>query len=312
MAFIGPNVISKSSLQGTDSELKGTLGWKGERGYSAYEIAVQNGYDGTEEEWLATLGTSSFFTEDKTLYTTTQANETTLDLPSIYNSSNTFIDVYIEGLRLSTRLYSINENTRKITLTNPIVNTGTEVEIVCLKMSTNNLPIVTTISSSSTNETVSSSKAVYDLIMSEIQKSTDNTQELLNTLENETTGSIMALEDDISATVNSLNNIIAAKVNKSDIRVLTGSISGIEAGATKTADISYPSGFTKDNTIIISKMSSSNSVYYDALDLTSTASGYPTVKTVALTDSVIRVWLENTNSTTARIGYYKITIMKVS
>lgn len=25
------------------------------RGYSAYEIAVQNGFEGTEEEWLASL-----------------------------------------------------------------------------------------------------------------------------------------------------------------------------------------------------------------------------------------------------------------
>ena len=48
--------------------LKGKLGWKGERGYSAYEIAVQNGYEGTEQDWLATLGTSSHFDEYYALY----------------------------------------------------------------------------------------------------------------------------------------------------------------------------------------------------------------------------------------------------
>ena len=32
--------------------LKGKLGFKGERGYSAYEIAVQHGYEGTEEQWV--------------------------------------------------------------------------------------------------------------------------------------------------------------------------------------------------------------------------------------------------------------------
>lgn len=35
--------------------VEGSLGFKGERGYSAYEIAVQNGYIGTEEEWLEHL-----------------------------------------------------------------------------------------------------------------------------------------------------------------------------------------------------------------------------------------------------------------
>lgn len=30
-------------------------GFKGERGYSAYEIAVKNGFTGTEEEWLQSL-----------------------------------------------------------------------------------------------------------------------------------------------------------------------------------------------------------------------------------------------------------------
>ena len=36
--------------------LKGYPCFKGERGYSAYEIAVQNGFKGTEEEWLEQIG----------------------------------------------------------------------------------------------------------------------------------------------------------------------------------------------------------------------------------------------------------------
>lgn len=36
--------------------LKGNLGFKGERGYSAYEIAVQNGFEGSEQDWLDTIG----------------------------------------------------------------------------------------------------------------------------------------------------------------------------------------------------------------------------------------------------------------
>lgn len=36
--------------------LEGNLGYKGERGYSNYELAVKNGYQGTEQEWLANFG----------------------------------------------------------------------------------------------------------------------------------------------------------------------------------------------------------------------------------------------------------------
>ena len=35
--------------------LKGKLAIKGERGYSAYEVAVQNGFEGSESEWLESL-----------------------------------------------------------------------------------------------------------------------------------------------------------------------------------------------------------------------------------------------------------------
>lgn len=35
---------------------KAQLGYKGERGYSAYELAVRNGYEGTEEEWIEHFG----------------------------------------------------------------------------------------------------------------------------------------------------------------------------------------------------------------------------------------------------------------
>ena len=43
------------SLIGQDVNLRGALGWKGERGYSAYEIAVEHGFTGTEEEKMHLL-----------------------------------------------------------------------------------------------------------------------------------------------------------------------------------------------------------------------------------------------------------------
>jgi hypothetical protein len=43
-----------------NKKLTGSIGFKGERGYSAYEIAVQNGYDGTEEQWLQEIISSLY------------------------------------------------------------------------------------------------------------------------------------------------------------------------------------------------------------------------------------------------------------
>ena len=40
----------------TRNVIVGTLGGKLIRGYSAYEIAVQHGFEGTETEWLESLG----------------------------------------------------------------------------------------------------------------------------------------------------------------------------------------------------------------------------------------------------------------
>ena len=145
--------------------LKGKLGFKGERGYSAYEIAVQNGFEGSEQDWLATLGTSSHFQQNKVTYTTETANETTFDLPTTY-TSNCFVDVYVEGERLNSDEYTINTTTNKVILTTPLEVIGTKVEIVMITMSTNNLPIVDTIDSESTNDTAPGTKATFDFVNS--------------------------------------------------------------------------------------------------------------------------------------------------
>ena len=89
-----------------------------------------------------------------------------------------------------------------------------------------------------------------------------------------------------------------------------GSVSGIEAGETKIVDLEYPEGFTQANTLIIGKMVSSNNVYYDSVDIADTVNGFPEIVTVALMDSGIRIWLKNTSTSNARIGHFKITLLK--
>lgn len=142
--------------------LRGSLGWKGERGYSAYEVAVMNGYVGTEQDWLASLGKTSHFDENSTIYTAT-AEQTSFDIPSVY-TSNSFIDVYINGLRLNSNEYAVDVTTMKVNLIGMTLDAGAIVEIVVLTMATNNLPITTTINKNSTDTTTPSSKAVYDYV----------------------------------------------------------------------------------------------------------------------------------------------------
>ena len=291
--------------------LRGVLGFKGERGYSAYEIAKQKGFIGTEQDWLATLGTSSHFNEQSAIYTST-AGQTSFGLPESY-TSNSFIDVYVNGLRLNSSEYTIDTSTNKVNLVGVTLTANQTVEIVVLTMATNALPIVETINAQATNKTAAGTKAVYDLV-NPISTSLNNTKTSLNT----TNANVVALTDKVNTlttntnqSISTINTNLAKKFDTANIATLTGSIASIGAGSSKSVDIAYPSGFTKDNTIIISKMSSTNNSYYDNLSLTDTANGFPTISIIALTDSTIKVTLKNNNASEARIGYYKIGIMKV-
>lgn len=279
---------------------KGILGWRGPKGLSAYDIALQNGFVGTEKEWLSTLGTSSHFTETKDVYVTTTADETILTLPEAYlNSDFSTLNLYINGMRILAEDYTINETARTITLVNPITEIGTEVEFVTLTITTNDLPIMSTISGASTNDTAPGTKAVFDFVTGEIAK-------VPSQVIDDTTASTSKVYSS-----NKVNSLLTSKLDTSNIQILTGQVSNIGAGATSITDVEYPDGFTKDNTLIISKMVSSNNNYYDMTDLESTASGFPTIKQVALTDDTIRLWLHNTSSDTARVGHYKLVIMKI-
>lgn len=128
--------------------LRGVLGFKGERGYSAYEIAVKNGYIGSEKDWLAQLGTSAYFMKDSVVYTATEG-QTSFKLPESY-TSNSCVDVYVEGFRLPASKYTVDTGTLTVNLTNGL-DEGSEVEIVVLRMTTSD-QITTTIDSNSNNE----------------------------------------------------------------------------------------------------------------------------------------------------------------
>ena len=140
--------------------LRGVLAYKGERGYSAYEVAVKNGYVGSEKDWLAQLGKTSHFFRDRIIHISVDG-QTSFDIPSEY-TSNSYIDVYINGLRLNPNEYVLNLDTQKIELIDIELDAGAVIEIVILTMSTNDLPIVSVIDDEATNETTPSTKAVHD------------------------------------------------------------------------------------------------------------------------------------------------------
>ncbi len=155
------------------NEARGILGFKGERGYSAYEVACQNGYVGSESDWLAQLGTSSHFNQIKKVYTT-ESSESTHPMPEEYNS-NCFLDIYVGGKRLNLNEYTYNDT--EITYTPPL-EAHVVVEIVISIFSTNNLPIVQAIDEHSVDTTVPSSKSVYLLKKDIDDKKLDKTDAL--------------------------------------------------------------------------------------------------------------------------------------
>lgn len=60
-------------------KLIGNIGYKGERGYSAYEIAVQNGFVGTEEEWLEQIISSTYNAIEYIINKTTSVSSSSTD-----------------------------------------------------------------------------------------------------------------------------------------------------------------------------------------------------------------------------------------
>ena len=129
--------------------LRGVLGFKGERGMSAYEVAVKNGFKGTESQWLSTLGSSVYLSKDSTVYTAT-ANQTVFTLPDSY-SNVCCLDVFVNGFKLAQNAYTIDYDTKTITLTTAL-DEGAEVEVVVYYMSSALMPVTDNINQNSTNK----------------------------------------------------------------------------------------------------------------------------------------------------------------
>lgn len=174
------------------------LGFKGERGYSAYEIAVQNGFIGSEKDWLAQLGTSNAYSQDTTTYTTTTENQKVFTLPESY-TSNAIMTIYVDGVKINENDYTINPTDHTITLTNLVETIGSKVEIVITTMTVTELPIVTEVNTSSTDTTAPSAKCLY-LAKKELEESIDAVEEAV-VPKGGTTGQVLVKKDDTNNNV---------------------------------------------------------------------------------------------------------------
>ena len=98
---------------------------RGAQGYSTYELAVRNGYEGTEEQWLDEVtGTNYYRLYSKTFTTTQATSQIVMDLEVTYRETD-MLSVYINGLKAIQGIdYTVENNV--IILTNE-VETGTQI-----------------------------------------------------------------------------------------------------------------------------------------------------------------------------------------
>lgn len=140
-----------------------------------------------------------------------------------------------------------------------------------------------------------------------MNQSINNTKTSLNN----TNTNVTTLTTKVNNLESNTNKNLATKVDNDRIKILTGETLGINPGESKVANIPYPAGFTKSNTVILSKMVSSANNYYDTPSTELTQNGFVNITMVALTDEYIRVWFKNIDADEALIGHYKITLLRV-
>ncbi len=207
--------------------LRGSLGFKGNNGLSAYEIAVKNGFNGSEQDWLATLGTTNHFAQTKSIFTVTEVGTDEITIPNGYIDGSSFLDIYVNGQRINSTEYTLDLTNNKIVLTNELNQIGTTVELVMVTISTNNLPIVTTIDSTSTNVTTPGTLAVYNFVI----------------------------------------DAISGKLDSNVFLNISGTIPVMDINSTITITVEYPTGLNKSNTRIINKMVLNNGIYVDSTNV---------------------------------------------
>lgn len=113
------------------------------RGYSAYEVAVKNGFEGSEEDWLRSLSGDGGYKRMVKCYVTTVKNERMFELPYQYDC-DCDLDVYVNGFKLNGQEYVVEEENGvfSVVLTNSLDVIGTCVELVVIDANTVNVAMI--------------------------------------------------------------------------------------------------------------------------------------------------------------------------
>lgn len=119
-----------------DKGEQGIQGIQGIQGLNAYEIAVNNGFEGTEQEWIESLKGVGSYNKRVTYYTTTYTSENTFSMP-FYYQVGCFKEIFINGIKLRDDEYSIEatDNGFNLILNNALDVIGTIVEIDVIESS---------------------------------------------------------------------------------------------------------------------------------------------------------------------------------
>lgn len=106
---------------------------RGLRGFSAYELAVQNGFKGTIDEWLWSLNGSGGYERFVSYYKTTTENEKRIKLPSVYTEKH-LLDVFVNGFKLNDDEYSVQQVGTEYFLvlasTLDVIGTSVEIDVI--------------------------------------------------------------------------------------------------------------------------------------------------------------------------------------
>ena len=113
------------------------------RGYSAYEVAVRNGFEGSEEAWLRSLAGSGGYKKMTKYYRTTSERESRFALPYSYTRL-CMLDVFVNGFKLNEEEYQIEEKDSRyfVVLSKALDVLGSVVEMDVIDANTVNVATI--------------------------------------------------------------------------------------------------------------------------------------------------------------------------
>lgn len=210
-------MLEENSLRGSlvnSNEGRGALGYKGERGYSAYELAVQNGYEGTEQDWIDHFGL------DLSGYLKTTDTVNNLSSSSTVYPLSAYQGRYLKNYIDTYRDNEIGETVDLDTTSKVVVNAINEVNTKA-ESNKSNIGTLSSLDTTANTDLVSAINEVLDT-------TNDNSQIYYNgALTNISTLQIDVINTNVTAANTNINNLaISFRKSFSEVPFVLVSIRG--------------------------------------------------------------------------------------